>query len=65
MAIWSVKVYFFNTNTVIALITSFYKWHVNSNILVNDIRNKLYMNCGNENENEEMIVAVNAIYAIA
>ena len=30
---------------------------------VNDIWNKWYMNCGNENE--EMIVAVNAIYAIA
>ena len=35
---------------------------------VNDIWNTSYMNCGNEmkwNENEEMIVAVNAIYAIA
>ena len=30
---------------------------------VNDIWNKSYMNCGNENE--EMIVAVNAIYTIA
>ena len=30
---------------------------------VNDIWNKSYMNCGNENE--EMIVAVKAIYAIA
>ena len=30
---------------------------------VNDIWNKSYMNCGNENE--EMIVSVNAIYAIA
>ena len=30
---------------------------------VNDIWNKSYMNC--KNENEEMIVAVNAIYAIA
>ena len=31
---------------------------------VNDIWNKSYMNCGNEmKNNEEMIVAVNAIYA--
>ena len=30
---------------------------------VNDMWNKSYMNCGKWNENEEMIVAVNAIYA--
>ena len=34
-------------------------------IFVNDIWNKLYMNCGNEMKMKKMIVAVNAIYAIA
>ena len=32
---------------------------------VNDLWNKSCMNCGNEMRNEEMIVAVNVIYAIA